>query len=750
MNDPSNPKSLSQNNVLSIIEDKQGRLWIGTDGGLNYFDRKQGEFVRYQNNPQDPHSISHNSVWRIYEDRAGSIWIGTWGGGLNRFDPEKNSFIRYQNNPDDSTSLSHNIVRAIYEDHNGNLWIGTDDKGLNRFVAGSKVGDDGYFIHYQNNPQDPTSLSGNSVFCIFEDKLGILWIGTNYNGINKYNQGKRQFVIYRNRSDDVNSLSMNTITSICEDSRGMIWIGTNGGGLDCLDRKDNRFTHYVHNRNNLNSISSNMIRSVHEDRHNRLWIGTETGLNYFDREKGKFICYQNDPNNPHSISNNTVWRIYEDRAGNLWIGTWGGGLNRFDYAKGEFTRYVHDQNNPKSISDNFIWTIHEDSLGIFWIGTLTGGFNRFDPEKETFYTYRSEYQNSSSISDNKIISLHEDRIGTIWLGTTNGLNKFDRNSGAFHRYSASDGLPNSSIQGILEDDHGNLWLSTNHGLSKFDPRAIKFKNYFESYGLQSNEFGTNVCCKLKSGEMIFGGVNGFSIFYPDSIRADSSRPSIVITDFQIFNKVVPVGEEVGGSTILQRSILESDEIHLSYKENVFSFEFAVLHYASPKDNLYAYMMEGFENEWNYTNANRRFVTYTNLPGGQYTFRVKASNNQGIWNETGVSIKITVVPPFWKTWWFYGLMLILMVGSGFGLYWRRVQQHLKKEKELNIRIQEALAKIKILGGLIPICANCKKIRDDKGYWDQLEGYIQTHSEAQFTHGICPDCVAKLYPGYNIEK
>ncbi len=879
VNDPKDPKSLSQNNVLSILEDSHGRLWVGTDNGLNYFDRSKGKFIRYLHNPNNPNSISQNSVYRIYEDRAGDLWIGTWGGGLNRFDPQKNLFIRYQNNPNDPNSLSNNIVRAIFEDHFRNLWIGTDGGGLEKYVAGSKIGGKNQFLHYKNNIQDPTSISGNSVLSIFEDKVGILWIGTNFNGINKYNPWKRQFTLYRNHLNDANSLCKNTVLAVCEDSQGMIWIGTNGGGLDCLDRGKNRFTHYVYDPKNSHSISNNTIRSIFEDSHKRLWIGTDVGLNYFDRQAGKFIRYRVDPDNPHT---NTAWSIYEDRRGNMWVGTFGGGIIRFDYAKEEFIRYAHDQNNPKSLSDNFIWTMYEDSSGNFWIGTYAGGLDRLDREKEIFFHYQSDSRNSNSISNNKVICLHEDRTGIIWLGTSNGLNKFDRNTETFHRYNVSDGFPSNSLQGMLEDDHGNLWIGTIYGLSKFDPRTMKVINYFESYGLQSNEFGTNACCKLKSGEMVFGGVGGFNIFHPDSIHADTSRPPVVITDFQIINKPVPIGEEIDGRTILQRSISECDEIHLSYKENVFSFEFAGLQYVSPKGNLYAYMMEGFDKGWNYTNANRRFVTYTNLPGGTYTFRVKASNNQGVWNNEGASIRIIITPPFWKTMWFYGLLFILflcivywifrwrvqardlaaqrrmeevltrdrnllrtlidnlpdyiyikdnesrfvvantamvhkfgfnlqdeLIGKsdfdlfplelaekyyageqkiiqfGEGIYdyegptvdkvkgekdrWvsttkvplhdaqgkiigtvcigRDITERRKAETErekLITELKSALADVKLLSGLVPICANCKKIRDDKGYWTQVEAFIQDRSDARFTHSICPDCVAKLYP------
>ncbi len=730
-NDPRNPKSLSQNNVLSILEDREGRLWIGTDSGLNYFDRKKGEFIRYIHNPNDPHSISNNTSWRIFEDHAGNLWIGTWGGGLNRFDPQKNQFVHYQNNSHDKNSLRHNVIRAIYEDHNENLWIGTDGGGLDKFITGSKVGDKDHFIHYQNNPQDPTSLSGNAVRSIYEDKLGILWIGTDFNGISKYNPKKNQFDLYRNHPNDANSLCKNTVLAVCEDSGGIIWIGTHGGGLDCLDRKNNRFTHYVYDPKNLHSISNNTIRSIFEDRHKRLWIGTDYGFNYFNRQEGKFIRYENDLNNTHSISSNTVWSIFEDRRGNLWVGTFGAGLNRFDYEKGEFTRYIHNQNDPQSLSDNFIWTMCEDSSGFLWIGTLLGGLDRFDPEKGTSFHYRPDSRDSNSICDNKIICLLEDHSGIIWLGTSNGLNKFDCSIGTFHRYSESDGLPSNNIQGMLEDDHGNLWIGTNHGLSKFDPYKLKFKNYFESSGLQNNEFGSDVCCKLKSGEMIFGGMNGFNIFYPDSIRADTSRPSVVITDFQIFNKPVPIGEGIDGRTILRRSISECDEIQLSYKENVFSFEFAGLHYVSPKGNLYAYMMEGFDKEWNYTDANRRFVTYTNLPGGMYTFRVKASNNQGIWNNEGTSIRIIITPPFWRTMWFYGLLLLVIAGIVYWIFqWRVQARDLAAQRRMDIALTKERNLLRTLIDNLPDAVYVKDTACRKTIANLADvNNMKLHSEAE---------------------
>jgi ligand-binding sensor domain-containing protein/HPt (histidine-containing phosphotransfer) domain-containing protein len=690
--DPNNTKSLAHNNVLSILEDDQGNLWIGTDGGLNCFDKTKGEFIRYQNDPNDPYSLSHNSVWRIYKDRKGNIWIGTWGGGLNLFNHQNKRFFRYQNNPKDPHSLSNNVIRSLCEDREGNLWIGTDGGGLNILSQRSKDKDKNHFIHYETDRNDPNSLSSNSVISILEDQSGILWVGTNFGGINKINPSKRKFVHYKSNPNDINSLNNNSIFALFEDSRRMIWIGTNGGGLNQFNRGTNQFTHYIHNPRVLNSLSNNVIRSICEDSLGRIWIGTDNGLNRFDPVLNNFTRYEPDPVNPASISHHDVSSLFKDASGNIWAGTMNG-LNRFDYEKEEFIRYMHDKNDSSSISDNFVWSIYEDQLGIFWIGTNRGGLNRFDPGKGTFVHYKYNIENSGGISDNKVLCILEDHTGVLWIGTPNGLNKLDRDKGTFHHYYEKDGLPSNSIQGMLEDEQGNLWISTNNGLSKFTPRTNRFKNYSVNYGLQSNEFGVNACYKLKSGEMIFGGINGFNIFHPDSIKDNTDIPPVWITDFEIFNKPVAVGEKHGGRVILKKSISQSEEITLSYKDDVFTFEFAALHYASPNDNLYAYIMDGFDKQWIHTNAHRRYATYTNLPGGNYTFRVRGSNNDGVWNPEGTSIHIIITPPFWQTWWFRIFIILFITGLAFTIHKRRIQKIETHRRELEIKVEERTHELK---------------------------------------------------------
>ena len=683
-NDPGNQKSISNNNIFSIIEDDQEYLWVGTEIGLNHFRKQTGECVRYIHDPHNPHSLSFNAVWRLCKDRANNLWLGTWGGGLNMLDVKRNRFIRYQNNPIDPTSLSHNVIRAIYEDRDGTIWVGTDGGGLDRFIHASDPLGTGKFIRYKNILNDPTSISGNSIISILQDRLGILWIGTNYNGINKYNPAKKKFSVYKNRFAAIDHLSKITVDAIYEDHKSVLWIGTNDEGLIRFDRKKNEIDHFTYNRSDPHSLSNDVVRCICEDRYQRLWIGTDDGLNRFDSIRKNFTVFKTDAGNTNSLSNSTIFSLYRDKTGTLWVGTTVG-LNRFDDKKEKFTRYLHDPRNPNSISDNYIWTIIEDSSGVLNIGTQLGGLNRFDPFKGTCISYQQSNQNLSSISSNKILCLHYDHTNALWIGTTNGLNKFDIKTGIFHRYTEKDGLPNNTIQGILEDTHSNLWIGTNHGLSQFNPGTAKFRNYFESSGLQSNEFSPNACTILKSGEMAFGGADGFTLFHPDSISDDLSVPAVVLTDFQIINKPVPIGINKDGRTILPQSISECDAITLSYEENVFSFEFAGLHYASPKDNLYAYMMEGFEKEWNYSTANRRFVPYTNLNPGTYVFRVKASNSDGVWNEVGTSLRITITPPYWKTAWFRIGAIFLVLGLLVAGYKIRTARIRSRNRELERHI-----------------------------------------------------------------
>lgn len=731
---PDSPDTLSNNMVQSIYEDSTGTLWIGTYDGLNEFDREKEQFTQYKHDPDKPTSLSHNRINVIFEDKNGILWIGTEGGGLNRYDPDNGEFTHWIHGDGNPDSLSHDVIHCIFEDKFGTLWIGTD-KGLNRFdrknekftpythdpknshsLSHDRIGsifedetgalwvgtyggglnrfdrENERFNHWLSEPGNPTSLNNNHVLSLYEDRIGIIWIGTFGGGVNRFNPEKGYFAYWANEPGNPNSLSHNFALSIFEDRDGMLWIGTDGGGLNRLDRAKMRFEHWLNDPKNPQSLSNNRVRAIHEDSRGMLWVGTYDGLNRFDKRAGQFTRFRHDPSNPDSISHNYVRTIYEDTSGMLWIGTFGG-VNKYDPQTQKFTSYIHDPDNPASLSHDRVVSICEDKKGNLWFGT-GNGLNRFDREMQRFTHWVNDPGNPHSLSNNRVQAIYEDRNGVLWIGTYGGgFNRFDCSKDMFIHYDEKDGLPNDVVYGILEDDGGNLWLSTNKGLSRFNPHEETFRNYDVHDGLQSDEFNSGAYHKNKFGEMFFGGINGFNAFFPGDVKDNPHLPSVVITNFQIFNKSVPIGKRQDGRTILSKSITETEKISLSHKDRVLSFEFAALHFIAPEKNEYAYMLHGFEKEWNYV-SDRRFASYTNLPAGHYVFKVRGSNNDGIWNEEGVSVSITITPPFWKTLWFRcvaaaGLLLML-----YAAYLGRTRAMRERAKELEKKIKERTSELRL--------------------------------------------------------
>ena len=418
----------------------------------------------------------------------------------------------------------------------------------------------------------------------------------------------------------------------------MLWIGTKSDGLCKFDKETELFTHYRHKLDDSTSLSYNDIKSICEDSYGGLWVGTDEGLNRMDRHSGKFVRYTKFNSN----IKNAIRKIYEDKTGKLWVGT-------------------------------------------------SEGLYRYNRDKNTFDVFLHDTHDTSTISNNYILSILEDAFGRLWIGTLNGLNKYNKETQTFTQYHEDDGLPNGAIYGILEDGNNNLWLSTNKGVSRFNPQNKTFRNYTIKDGLQAEQFH-RVAYKNTYGRMFFSGPNGYNAFYPDSIFDIEYLPSVVIVDFKIFNKSIRVGEELDTRIILKKNIINTKEIILSYKDYVFSFRFAALDYTSPKDIKYAYIMEGFEKEWNYTSANRRFATYTNLPHGKYTFRVRATNSDGLWSKDETAIEVIITPPFWKTWWFRVMAFLVIVGSLYLWYKSRINNIKRQKKELEQQVKERTAKL----------------------------------------------------------
>ena len=734
---PDDSSSISSDAILSMCKDKTGNLYIGTEGGgLNYFDLEKETFLHYKHNPDDPNSISDNIVYGVYVDAYGTLWCGTGNSGLNKFIKERNNFIVFKYSENDPESICGNQVVTITEDHFGSLWVGTRDGGLNKlnrstnkfiryvhdrenpeslsdigvwvifedsdglfWVGNSNSGlslfnqDNGTFTCYRKDYNDPRSLSDDGIFSIYEDHSGVLWFGTWSGGLNKYDKYKERFITYSYNPNSNNSLSGNIVYGIYKDKYGILWVGTDGGGLNRIDEANNLITHYRNNPYDRTSISSDYIYSICEDKEGSLWIGTyNAGLNKFDRKTNKFQRFQNIPEDPASLSGDGISQIFCDSYGDLWIAVFSTGLDRLKRNTKEFIHYINKPSDSRSVSSK-VYTFFEDGGRNLWMGTYGNGLMMYNRNSDdfTFYTHDNDI---NSLSSNIISSICEDSDGNLWIGTNgNGLNRFDRVKNKFKHYREKDGLVNDVIWGILNDDSGNLWISTSRGISKFSIKSQSFKNYDSRNGLQGNEFNQWAYFKSTDGKMYFGGTNGLSVFRPAEIIDNPNIPKIVITDFRILHKPVLIGyDSLRSRTILEKSITETKLIELNHDDNIISFEFAALEYHIPGKNKYAYFLEGFDKNWIHADANHRNITYTNLDPGEYTLKVKGSNSDGVWNETGTSLKIIINSPWWATWWSYILYgfvftLIFTGSTRFYLNRQRLRHQLQLEHEHAKKLEE---------------------------------------------------------------
>lgn len=682
--DETRPDSLSDDFIRAIAEDATGALWVGAQQGLNRLDPQTGGFTRYFHNEADPLSLSHNTVTAIYPDRAGGLWVGAEGGGLNKFDPSTEQFTHYRHDPENPASLSDDNILTLYETPSGQFWIGAET-GLNLFDRES-----GQVTRHQNIQGDRTTLSSGSVRAILEDRTGVLWVASSELSFFDPYQIKFKHYPYDSANKDPDKIWGGSIWGIYVDAEGILWVGGVRGGLNRVNRETGEIIHYVHDEADPTSISENRVTTIYEDRSGAIWVGTRgAGLNRFDRASETFTRYQHDEADPTSLNEDRVYAVYEDRAGVLWVGT-GAGLNRFDRTAETFSRYEPDETDPASLSGSRVWQIHEDQRGNFWIATGDGGLNKMDRATGRFTAYQHDPDQSNSLSQNGVLALHEDEQGVLWLGTGGGLNRFDPATETFIHYHRSDGLPNEVINGILEDNQGRLWLNTNQGISRFDPRTETFRNYDVNDGVQATESNVKAFFESRDGEMFFGGVNGLNSFYPDQVRDNPQPPPVVITDFQLFNEPV----KIGGDSLLSRAIHSTEALTLSYQDYVFSFEFAALSYTLPDKNQYAFKLEGFDRDWNYRNASNRFVTYTNIPPGEYVFQVKGSNNDGVWNETGASMTITITPPWWETLWFRGGAIVVGVGMVASAFRWRVNTIEAQKRQLEVRVAQRTEELRL--------------------------------------------------------
>jgi ligand-binding sensor domain-containing protein/signal transduction histidine kinase len=672
-------------NAQCVLEDDNKNIWVGTySGGLHMMDKKSGTFTSFVHDPKNKQSIAANNIVSLFEDSKQRLWIGTRGGGLDLLDRNTGKFRHFRHDANNPNSIPANVVAALGEDRDGNIWIGTENGGLSIYDPVK-----GLFYLYQNDLIDNKSISHNSIYSIYTDAYGSMWVGTFAGGVNIFNKDASRFAHYKHTSS-VNSLSNNNVLSMMESSTGKIWIGTDGGGLNLFDPGTRNFRHFRHQKNNPNSICGDYVLSVCEDSKGNLWIGTwADGITVFDPRKNTYRHFKHDPSVPSSLSNNNVWVIFEDREKNIWIGTYNGGLNLYDPVTGSFTRFDGGSGNMGSKQ---IHSITDDSKGNLWISTDGGGLLQFNKQTRVFTTYLHK-DDSNSLSDNRVTYVYEDNKNNLWINTMVGLNYFDTKTKRFTNYYTSDGLPNNVIFGLLEDK-GKLWLSTNRGLSCFDPGTGKFRNFGTQDGLQSYEFKMRAFCKSRSGMFYFGGINGFNEFLPASIVDNPFDPPMILTDFQVLNKKVSIGKNVTEPYALEKHISETREITLPYSSSVISFEFASLSFSAPEKKQYAYMLEGFDKDWNIAGT-KRIATYTNLDPGKYIFKVKGMDNEGNWSSQIVSVKLTIIPPFWLTWWFRISVVLVVAGCVFFFYRRRIDFVRSQAALLEQKVKQQTAQLEQL-------------------------------------------------------
>jgi len=715
------------NQIDQMFEDKNGRLWIGCNLGIYLFNREDMRFYPYFINQHDSYLV--NQCTGIGQDKAGALWFAFLHNeevGLIKFNPETRDTIRYSVS-DPLHKLKENEVNSLMIDDQDNIWIGYYSKGIDVLNKQGKL-----IASYKNINNDE-SRSNNNITSMVQNKDGKIFIGTNGSGLKIFDPNTNTFKSY-SASDGDNSIISNSVQSISVTNEGMVCIACWGGGVSCYDKRFERFIHYKQGSENVNSLHGSSVTCFTEDKNGNIWISTDGGgINKFNPRTQKFTNFRSKINDLQTLTNDKVLAIQSDHKGGLWAGMWQGGLNYFKI-EGEslVLKKKYDYVDPDNLVSNSIYNIHNTVDDELWVGNFETGLYKFNSSSEKFEsiklsevptTYNSirditlDSKNnlwissevsgvikmnrksgetesfipiendSTSLINSSINIIFEDSKKRLWLGSDGGgLNLFNPDNKSFTHYLYEDGLPDNSVQGILEDAQGNLWISTFNGISKvtIDPAGyvngklkLKFKNFTVQDGLQGSVYNRWAYFKSSSGEMYFGGLNGFNVFSPANIKDNSYIPPIHFTDFLLFNKPVAIGEK--GSP-LSKHISQTKEIVLGHDQSFITLRYVALNFIFSEKNQYAYKLEGFDKDWNYVGFIRG-ATYTNLDPGKYTFRVKASNNDGIWNEEGISLKITILPPWWETWWFRFIVILFVIFSLWGIYYLRLLNYRSHEKQL---------------------------------------------------------------------
>jgi signal transduction histidine kinase/ligand-binding sensor domain-containing protein len=644
--------------VRSVFSAADGTLWIGTYNGLYRFIHGEERFIHYPAEAGNPDALQTPFVMSLTEDAEGTLWIGTWGnGGLASFDDESEGFTTF------ALPAEETYVLDCEED--GRIWIGSWGGGLMRFNPG-----DGSVVRYRQEDGKSGGLGTDIVYSLFRDNAGLFWVGTNGGGVTRMIPIDSEFPFWGHDEDDAGTLPPGKITTVYEDRAGSLWVGVYGAGLNRYIPEEDRWVNYRHNAARPDSLSNDIVNTVYESRDGTFWVCTNSGLNIMDRGAGAFSLIRADLDGIGEPGEDIVYDILEDGEGEYWIATYRGGIVFMDSASGDMRFYRHDKNDPSSISDNMVYTLLLDENRTLWAGT-NRGLNRYLPESDSFVSYTHKPEETGSISADTIRTLLIDGSKRFWVGTVGGgLNLMDREQGLFRFWSRQDGFPDNTIVSLLEDDKGALWVGTGQGLGIFDPKRSSFKLLDETDGIIGEEFNVGAF-RNSRGELYFGSLAGVVKITPSTFSDNTHIPPVQLTSFRIFDKEYEDG----------KLLAEVESVVLSHRQNFISFEFTALDYTDPEKNEYMYRLSGFDRDWIYA-GNRRYASYTNLPGGDYIFEVRGSNNDGIWNEEGRRMAITVVPPLWvrpAAFIIYILLLAGIVVLAVFLFVKRARKALSLEE-----------------------------------------------------------------------
>ncbi|MBN1117759.1 MAG: GHKL domain-containing protein [Bacteroidales bacterium] len=666
--------------IRSIEEDNNGILWIGIpDFGFVSLNPETGETYQYKHEYNKENSLTSSLVHDIFIESDNKLWIATFGGGINIFDPASHTFDYLRHNETNVNSIVSNLTYSITERIDNEYWIATE-YGLSIYNAEKKS-----FRKHNQGSCSNSALSENRIRHVFIDSKGIAWIGSE-SGVDKINI-QSKFELFRYSVDSPQGMTKGIVRTIVEDNNEDLWFGLIDNGITKYSRAENKYYSYKHIDGNERSLPGNNINAIFQDSRNRIWIGEwNNGLCLYNKESDNFQLIANAYLHQNTLPDNRIQAIIEDKYGILWIGT-EAGLCRFDPGTNEFLSYKNDQNNSNSLSGNSIQTnaLRFDNKGDLWIGTWGFGLNKMtfsDSARKSadFKCWKHDPKKPGLINDN-IISLYIDKEDYIWIGSFGGgLSRFDEKTGEFIHYSTENGLPNNVIFAILEDKNENLWMSTDNGISMFNKKTEEFQNYTRSNGLQDNHFFWGASHASSSGKFYFGGINGINGFFPEKVNPDSTLAKPVLVSVKLFNTPFQINKTSEGY----------EKLDFEYSDNFISFEFASLDYFDPEKNQFQYMLEGFNKDW-VNIENSRSVSFTNLKPGDYTFCLKVSNSDGIWNHTPLKLEFKIHPPWWKTWWAISLFVLICLGIVFSYFNFRFKflhrQNLKLEQQVGERTHE---------------------------------------------------------------